>query len=45
MEIAENQIEKLVKLTNEIVFSITMITNIVEQLVTDVEQLKKQKNG
>jgi len=45
MEIEEVKIEKLTKLINDMVFSITMITAIVEKLVEDVEQLKKEKNG
>ena len=45
MEIEEEKIEKLTKIINNMVFSITMITAIVEKLVEDVEQLKKEKNG
>ena len=45
MEIEEEKIEKLTNIINNMLFSITIITDIVEKLVEDVEQLKKEKNG
>lgn len=45
MEIEEEKIERLSKLINDMVFSITMITDVVKKLVDDVEQLKNEKNG
>ena len=45
MEIEEEKIEKLTNIINNMLFSITIITAIVEKLVEDVEQLKKEKNG